>query len=227
MRGSLIRLEGRRFGALVVLRREGRRAHSATWLCQCDCGQQVVSRSDRLRLGRQKACGLNGHKWYKHLPRAVSSTHRSENKSWRSMHERCKNQHCHNYNRYGGRGIKICPAWDKFEVFLKDMGPKPTPKHTIERIDNDGNYEPGNCCWATRKEQTRNTGRTITVKYEGEKILLIDLIEKLGLNNYVVRSRLQLGWTLADAMQIPVRRHKKHHRSSKPKQALPALTGSC
>lgn len=79
-----------------------------------------------------------------------------EYSSWQAMKNRCLNPKAEDYRYYGGRGITVCPQWLGFDAFLADMGRRPTPKHTLERQDVDGNYEPGNCCWATRKEQSRN-----------------------------------------------------------------------
>ena len=88
---------------------------------------------------------------------------------WASMRERCNNPKAHNYHLYGGRGIRVCERWDSFENFLADMGERPSPKHSIERIDNEGNYEPSNCKWATQLEQSRNRRNTYTPE-EDQKI---------------------------------------------------------
>ena len=111
----------------------------------------------------------------------------------------------HNFPRYGGRGIKVCPQWKtSFENFLRDMGAKPTPKHTIERKDNNGDYEPKNCRWATVGEQHKNMRTSVYVTYHGRRMLLIELVTELGLRRSVIYNRLKLGWPLDIALALPL-----------------------
>lgn len=123
---------------------------------------------------------------------------------WRGMRDRCNNEKAASYPSYGGRGIAVCKRWnDSFEAFLADMGERPEGR-SIDRIDNDGNYEPGNCRWATQKEQARNTRSNVLYDYEGERVCVAELAERCGLEPAVLRRRLELGMSLDMAMSRAV-----------------------
>jgi hypothetical protein len=130
---------------------------------------------------------------------------------------RCNDPKVRSYKDYGGRGIKVCEQWKSFECFMRDMGPKPSPKHSLDRYpDNNGNYESSNCRWATASEQRRNARDNVYVEYEGERMLLVVLMERLGLNQSVVAGRLKMGWSLADALALPTRPRVKNGQGKKP-----------
>lgn len=207
-------MTGQTFGYLTVLRREGstfrgKKKHKALWRCRCTCGTEILAIGLKLRLGSVKACAKNGHRWVQHREPSLSSKHPSEYQSWESMHGRCSESDRHNYKRYGGRGITVCERWRLFEFFLADLGPKPAPEYTIERIDNNAGYDPSNCRWATRLEQARNQERSVYVEYKGERVLLLDLTARLGVNRNAVYQRLKLGWSLEDSLFTPLRSKKK------------------
>lgn len=125
----------------------------------------------------------------------------SEYRSWYGAVNRCTSPADQNWKHYGGRGIRVYERWlHSFENFLTDMGKKPTPKHTLDRIDNDGDYEPSNCQWATRKEQADNTRRTKKVTYQGRTLCIMDWSRETGLEWVVIFSRLKRGWTVKDAL---------------------------
>lgn len=130
-----------------------------------------------------------------------------EYRAWRSMFQRCYDETCEAYERYGGRGIKVCKRWrDSYRAFLKDVGRKPSSQYTLNRIDNNRGYEPGNVEWATKKSQARNTAnveRAIRLKFKGEKLTLLEWGERLGLHAETIRKRLNRGWTVAEALNTP------------------------
>lgn len=122
------------------------------------------------------------------------------------MHRRCDTPSVRSYPRYGGRGIRVCERWKSFLNFLRDMGPRPSPLHSIERTDNDGNYEPSNCKWATASEQARNRSTSRKVTALGETRSLAEWSERLGVSRETIAMRLDLGWSPDRAMSQSLRK---------------------
>lgn len=116
------------------------------------------------------------------------------------MHARCYDSRHKHYPRYGGRGIRVCEAWHSFEPFFADMGHRPTTKHSLDRIDNDGNYEPGNCRWATNSEQQRNRSSTRMIEFGGRRLSMAAWAEQTGLKLSTLCFRLAHGWSIERAL---------------------------
>jgi hypothetical protein len=125
---------------------------------------------------------------------------------WSTMIERCTSPKSEKWPLYGGRGIRVCERWLAFESFLADMGERPSPRHTLDRIDNDKGYEPGNCRWATQREQQRNRRNNRVLTYLGETMCLAAWADRVGLSVGTLGYRVRSGWPLDRALSEPKRR---------------------
>jgi len=156
-----IDLTGKQFGRWTVIEFHGiKNKSSYLWLCQCECGERKLVGSGHLMHNRSKGCKECKKKNYigeKQNNFKHGKSDSLEYKIWQAMKNRCTNKNVDSYVNYGGRGIKVCERWlNSFENFYADMGPRPGKEYSIDRINNDDNYEPNNCRWATKKEQQNN-----------------------------------------------------------------------
>lgn len=133
------------------------------------------------------------------LPRCTRTRHDSYS-AWNHMRDRCHNPKHPKFKYYGGRGVTICERWDSFPLFALDMGPRPTKKHTLDRIESNGNYEPGNCRWATMFEQNQNRRNMHYIERNGKRYTLTEFAKTLGVHSSVILNRLSRGWTMEKAL---------------------------
>jgi len=202
-----IDISGRRYGRLVALKIDHVKKYKSNnveyWLCQCDCGNTKVIAKPSLTTGLTTSCGK----------RDVHNKHGKTGqrlfKIWSAMLDRCENKNNHAYERYGGRGISVCQEWHDIESFYAwALSNGYTENLTIDRIDNNGNYEPSNCRWATRKEQNNNTSNNRLIEYNGEIKTIAQWSEILGIKHTTLSKRLIDGWSAEKALTVPVRKNK-------------------
>jgi len=198
----IIDLTGQRFTRLVVVGRAPNKSEkdtNARWHCRCDCGRMCIAYGQDLRREKFKSCGcLNAERIYKH-----GQSRTKEYRTWLTMRQRCENPMNGAYKQYGGAGVTVCERWMSYEAFREDMGPAPTPRHTIDRIDGTKGYEPGNCRWATYAEQNRNLKRNVVVEIDGVRKVLADWCDHYGSNRKSVAARIRNGWDIVDAIRTP------------------------
>lgn len=202
-----IEMAGRRFGKLVVLSENGRARKEVAWLCQCDCGKQSTVAGFNLRSGNTRSCGCHKMELPNLFQRRHGVSDTKIHRAWMGIRRRCENPKNAAWENYGGRGIRVCERWAVFENFMYDMGQPPSPTHEIDRIDVNGNYEPGNCRWITPKEQNRNKRNSILVEYNGRVQCLSAWGEEVGLCVGTLRQRLcALNWPVEKALFTPALR---------------------
>lgn len=209
---KLIDLTGHRFGRLVALKMtEKRKWSSVVWACVCDCGVGIDVRAGCLHSGNTKSCGclrkdqaetLKGRSRRRSHGHSSRGGYSGEYNAWRGMRARCSRPKINGYERYGGRGIRVCDRWqNSFEAFFSDMGTKPSPAHTLDRINSDGHYEPGNVRWATPEQQDRNRRTNRLVVIRGKSMILADAIRQYGARSKMtIRRRLRTGWDAEKAI---------------------------
>jgi len=200
-------LIGKKFGRLLV-KNKAYSKNGIYWNCLCDCGNKVVVCRGNLISRNTKSCGCLKQE----TAIKTMTTHGMFGSAiyscWGHMLSRCQNKNDAAYKDYGGRGIKICSDWNKFENFYIDMGDIPK-KMTLDRIDNDGDYCPENCRWATRKEQSRNRRDNRTVEYKGTTKLLVEWADEFKLSYDTLRKRINVyNWPIEKALTQPVRIRK-------------------
>lgn len=197
-------LVGKVFGKLTVLALSGRKQGKARWSCRCECGEATEVDGYNLSSGNTASCGC-----LKFIaPAAVIIHGRSKDRVhaiWRRMLQRCENPNASMYYRYGGRGIKVCKRWHEFVNFYTDMGDPPAGKSIDRFPNNDGDYEPDNCRWATNEEQGRNKSNNHLITKDGETLSLVAWAEKLGIKEKTLHERHRRGWSDSELLD-PVQR---------------------
>ena len=191
----IIDMRGLKFGRLEVIEEVGRdNAGNKTWLCRCDCGNEKVISGGNIRAGHSLSCGCFRLEQARKKTTRHGMRHTRVYNVWLCLIQRCTNPLNPAYGNYGGRGIQVCDKWRDFPSFYADMGDVPEGMQ-IDRIDVNGNYEPGNCRWLNKKGQARNKRTTRILTYQGKSQSLADWSEELGINYFVLHSRLRRGWS--------------------------------
>ena len=201
----------------LVPRPPEQRYSAAKWCCRCICGKTKDVWQSALMSRTSKSCGClrdevatgRGPEAAKRLIGTKGNFRHGGNRTreyeiWCGMKQRCRTKTCAAYAAYGGRGIEVCKRWGDFANFLADMGPAPSPLHTLDRENNDGHYEPGNCKWSTRKEQARNRRSSARFTHEGKNLTIAEWSEITGVNRRTIAARLLRGLTDPVLVLAPV-----------------------
>lgn len=202
-------LTGVRFTRLLVVGYAGARNGHSRWYCLCDCGNITCVERRSLIEHKTVSCSCFRFEQLAATQQAGRGTHHmsgtKEFRTWCAIRTRCNNPANKTYVHYGGRGIKVCDRWlESFENFFEDMGYAPSSQYTIERVDNDGNYAPDNCVWATNKEQSRNKRSTRYITIEGTTKSLCEWAELRGVDADRIGARInQCKWCESCAVMLP------------------------
>jgi hypothetical protein len=207
---NFIDLTGKKFNRLTVIERDGYIGKEIAWNCICDCGKNKRTTGDKLKRNTTKSCGcLN--KEGSNFKHGYSVSEPKVYHAWKDMIDRCNNPNNKKYKIYGGRGIKVCKRWMKFENFLKDVG-VPDKKMTLDRTDNNKNYSQNNFRWTTYKEQNRNKRNNYLITYNNKTQCLTDWANEYNMCKDTLKHRLsKLKWPIGKALITPVRKRKDNY----------------
>ena len=194
-------LEGRTFGRLTAVTYTN---YAKGWQCSCACGKRVWVATANLTSGRQQSCGCLKREATKTRMTTHGGCGTPEHTIWRSMKQRCLDKNHRAYRLYGARGIAICSQWLDFRVFLQDMGKRPSPRHSLDRIDNDGPYAPENCRWATSTQQVSNRRVTVKLSHNGQTRTMREWAAITGISYGTLLSRRHYGWSDARILTEPI-----------------------
>lgn len=190
---------GKTFGRLTVTAYAG----GSRWTCRCMCGKEKTVRSGKLWSGETRSCGC----LLSDILRKRNATHGEPRDktyhAWAHMIQRCTNVNDMSYKDYGARGIRVCKRWLRYERFLEDIGRPSAPDMMLDRINNNGNYEPGNCRWSTRIQQNRNKRSNLRYTFQGKTLMLAEWSEIVGVETETLRARLVAGWTVERTLTEP------------------------
>lgn len=212
--GTLEDLTGRVFGRWTVVSRAGSYKRESTWNLVCICGNTKVLRAGMLKNGKSKSCGCLNLEMIVERNKSHGLTGHQVFNKWQSMQGRCYNPRNEKYHRYGGRGITVCQEWrDDFQVFYDwSMANGWSPELTIDRINNDGNYEPSNCRWTTLEVQSNNKSTTVMVNIYGQTMPLQLAMKQYGAcDPSLASSRIKKGWDHEKAITTPPRLGRNHY----------------
>jgi hypothetical protein len=198
-------LMGQRFGRLTVIGYHDKNScGQVRWVCKCDCGNEHVAVGAQLKRLHTKSCGCLQRESRVTSNTTHGMTDSPTYKVWENMRTRCSNPNRKQWKDYGGRGIKVCDRWQQsFEAFLSDMGERPSSKHTIERKDTNGNYEPGNCIWATMQEQNWNRREHHNLTIEGVTKCVGQWASEKGINVETLYNRIKAGTPESELFEPP------------------------
>jgi hypothetical protein len=197
---SFVDISGEKFGRWTAIKRVGTKAGGALWLCKCDCGKIGEVRSNALRSGKSKSCGCYNLDVRREVCVKRNTKHGHAKRGNKSRAYKIWDNLKLRHHKKSYRDVGICPRWAHFQNFLEDMGEPPSPKHTLDRINNTEGYSPGNCRWATMKEQQNNrTNNRIIIAF-GESRTLQQWSEEFGIDGRTISARIQRGWPVEKAL---------------------------
>ena len=205
---------GERFGTRIIVEiippKYNVPAHHV--ICRCDCGREQLVRYSNLIAGNQASCNFCcGPRALRHGA-TQGGKPTPEFEAWTSMRKRCLNPKHPAYHNYGGRGITICPEWEVYECFLRDMGLRPSSKYTLDRADNEKGYSRDNCRWVTMSVQSTNRRNNRRLNYQGRTQTLCEWSREIGINHQTLAARIDRGWTTEEVLTQPRRQGSKIRR---------------